>query len=375
MPDAHPPIWFWQRIITPHMAALANAVGALGVDVTYVANEAMSASRASQGWSSPEMPNVQTFIARSSKEVDSAVSAAPADAIHLCQGLRGNGLVGKAQSALRRSGARQWAVMETVDDAGVRGAVKRAAYRSLLWRWNRHVEGILAIGWETPGWLVARGAPANRVFPFAYFLTEPEFDRDMVADRSTDSTVRFLFVGQLIGRKRVDQLIKGLAAVGKDDIHLTVIGDGPMRSQWQTLGAQLLPGRIDWVGKRPMAEIPRWMTEADCLVLPSRHDGWGAVVSEALMVGTPVICSDACGSASVVKASNVGGIFRRDDMQALTLKLREAVDAGCIAAADRQRVQRWATALGVRAGAEYVMRVLSADQSAVAITPPWERTA
>lgn len=49
------------------------------------------------------------------------------------------------------------------------------------------------------------------------------------------------------------------------------------------------------------------MARADVLVLPSWHDGWGAVVSEALMAGTPAIASDACGSAGVVRASGVGG--------------------------------------------------------------------
>ena len=73
-----------------------------------------------------------------------------------------------------------------------------------------------------------------------------------------------------------------------------------------------------------MNDIPHLMSSADCLILPSRHDGWGAVVSEALMVGTPVICSDACGSAGVVHASGVGGVFRSGDHCALTAELAVA---------------------------------------------------
>ena len=40
--------------------------------------------------------------------------------------------------------------------------------------------------------------------------------------------------------------------------------------------------------------------EADLLVLPSRFDGWGAVVNEALGAGTPVLVSDLCGSSYLV---------------------------------------------------------------------------
>ena len=42
------------------------------------------------------------------------------------------------------------------------------------------------------------------------------------------------------------------------------------------------------------------------------------------MVGTPVICSDACGSAGVVHASGVGGVFRSSDHCALTAELAVA---------------------------------------------------
>ena len=62
-----------------------------------------------------------------------------------------------------------------------------------------------------------------------------------------------------------------------------------------------------------ITKIPEVICESDCLVLPSRYDGWGAVISEALMVGTPVICSDNCGAANVVTASNVGSVFSTND--------------------------------------------------------------
>ena len=50
-----------------------------------------------------------------------------------------------------------------------------------------------------------------------------------------------------------------------------------------------------------MSKIGNTIYQADNLVLPSSHDGWGAVTTEALMVGTPVICSDTCGSSLIVK--------------------------------------------------------------------------
>jgi glycosyltransferase involved in cell wall biosynthesis len=36
---------------------------------------------------------------------------------------------------------------------------------------------------------------------------------------------------------------------------------------------------------------------SDIFVLPSRYDGWGVVVNQALGAGLPIICSDAVGAA------------------------------------------------------------------------------
>ena len=60
-----------------------------------------------------------------------------------------------------------------------------------------------------------------------------------------------------------------------------------------------------------MSKISEIINQVDCLSASSYHDGWGAVVSEALLIGIPVICSDTCGSSVIVKASGFGGIFHQ----------------------------------------------------------------
>jgi glycosyltransferase involved in cell wall biosynthesis len=154
--------------------------------------------------------------------------------------------------------------------------------------------------------------------------------------------------------------------------NLTVIGDGPMRPAWLSLAVSLLPDRVHWLGKLPIAEIPQKMADADCLVLPSRYDGWGAVVSEALIAGTPVICSDACGSAGVVEASGVGGVFRSGDVAGLSVCLAQILSIGPLHEAERQRLASWAQSLGVTAGAAYLRSIVELDQSQSARPlPPW----
>ena len=258
-------IWFWQGIISPHMAGLAVALARRGCDVTYVARQAMSDDRASQGWSPPALEGVQLRVAESDFAAAELAASAPVDSIHLCGGLRSNGPIGAAQTTLAQRSIRQWAVIETVDDAGWLGALKRMEYSRLFHRWRERLQGVLAIGHKTPAWVAARGMPAKRVFPFAYFLPRPGLT--VSGSRKQGSPYRLIFVGQLIRRKRLDLLINSLRdlASDSDGLRLTIVGNGPLEEQLRKLAAQAIPGRVDWLGSLPMEAVSAEMAQADCL--------------------------------------------------------------------------------------------------------------
>jgi len=353
-----PEIWIWQRIISPHMAGLATALAAKGCAVTYVAETTMTAGRAQQGWSVPELGSVVLRMAISDSEARALAQGAPAESVHICQGIRSNGRVGIAQHVLENRALRQWVVMETVDDGGVQGVLKRLEYARLFFRWRNSLEGVLATGHTTTDWVVARGVSAHRVHPFAYFL--PDVEYGAVHAARTSGPFRFLFVGQFIKRKRLGALIRALRGlIDRREFELLVVGSGPLEIQWKEEANAALPGRVRWIGRLPQDEVPAVMVQADCLVLPSRHDGWGAVVSEALMVGVPVICSDACGAAAAVNASGVGGAFRVNDAADLQAHLHRAMQEGPLAPAERRRLARWASSLGASAGADYLLKIIA----------------
>lgn len=365
-------VWIWQSVVSPHVAGLASALAENCRKVVYLAEQAMSDERARQGWAPSSVGPARLELVPTEAAVRAVVDCAPADSIHLCQGIRSNGLVGAAQRELASRQFRQWVVMETVDDSGWRGIVKRLEYARLFRTRRRMLQGVLATGWRTPGWVVARGMPPERVFPFAYFLQQSVM-REASREREAE-LFRFLFVGQLIARKQVGLLIEALGLLSTNDFELVIAGDGPCGQDWQRLAEARIPGQIRWLGRVPMAEVSEWMALADCLVLPSRHDGWGAVVSEALMVGTPVVCSDACGSAGVVRASGVGGVFKAGDREDLAQRLGEALKTGRLTPHARRDLAVWARALGADAGAAYLRKILDyADCGGSRPVPPWEQ--
>lgn len=364
-------IWFWQCIVSPHMAGLAAALASRGCKVTYVAAAPMSNDRIQQGWSIPALPGVRLVYAVDRPTVQQVIASAPLTAVHICQGIRGNRWVSAAQRALTARGLRQWVLMETVDDSGWRGALRRLEYRRLFMQKRQQVQNVLAIGHRTPDWVAARGVPPGKVFPFAYFL--PDADLALACSQREPGPFRFVFVGRLIPIKRVDWLITALVGLVSRPFELWIVGAGPEESALRALASRGLAERVRWLGKLPLTAVPAVMAQADCLVLPSVHDGWGAVASEALMVGTPVICSDACGAAGVVQASGCGGVFPYMDRQALATALGTQLARGCRGLEARHQLASWAQCLGANAGARYLLEMLACRERASVErpVPPW----
>lgn len=364
-------IWFWERIISPHNAWFLVALTEQGAEVVYVTEEVMSADRVEQGWSPPPLSGVRSVLVQTRAAVDALIAQAPVASIHLCDGIRGNGLIGYAQQGLAARGLRQWMVMETVDDSGWFGILKRCEYRRLFWVWRNRLQGILTSGHRTRRWVIDRGAEAHKIFPFAYFLPHAEMEPGV--PQVENRPFRFLFVGQFVELKRLDLLIASLEKVQRSDCELVVIGSGPLEKELRQRAESALGDRLRWVGKLPIAKVPKEMARADCLVLPSRHDGWGAVVSEALMVGTPVICSDRCGSAGVVRASGHGGVFRSGSLVELGVEVNEMLNRGRLAADQRSALAHWAESLGAAAGATYLLRILDHTEGFIPRpAPPWD---
>jgi|SRR5690554_2934483 len=364
-------IWFRQLIVSPHMAGLAKALAESGHSVTFVAQNEMSADRVAQGWTLPDLGGARLMFAPTSAAAQEIAEGSPVDAIHICQGIRANGIVCVAQKSFKNLGRKQLVVMETVDDHGWQGVIKRLLYRYLFFRFGGCLSGVLASGISTRKWLIDRGVRANKVFPFAYFL--PEIDiKSCVRDSPASDHYRVLFVGQFIERKRLDLLITAISRLDSENVELAVIGSGPLEAQLKQFAEDKLPGRVNWIGSLPMDEVRRQMAQADCLVLPSRHDGWGAVVSEALMSGTPAICSDACGSAVVAEASGYGGVFKSGSVDDLVDVLSAKIREGRLSEQQTKALAGWARCLSGPAGAEYLVELLWAiDTSSAVPAPPW----
>lgn len=350
------------------MAFLASALAMRGHDVVYIAELELDSERVALGWQLPELTGARLCLIGSDQDIYRLIEEAPIDTFHLTQGLRANGRIAIAQILIKKFQFRHFVLIETVDPRGLLGLIRSAVYWWHLKRWQNTLTGILAIGADTPDWLRLCGSSKINIYPFAYFLQEACFNLPSTERKC----FRFIYVGSFIARKRVGFLLKALARLTEFDFELDLVGGGPLGNELKVEAERLLPGRVTFHGVVPISEIPKFISRADCLILPSSHDGWGAVVSEALMVGTPAICSRACGSRAVVEASGVGGIFETENIRGLESLLLAALDNGSIQNSDREALKAWAKCLGAEVGAKYLEELLVAQLLKCPVhTAPW----
>ena len=123
----------------------------------------------------------------------------------------------------------------------------------------------------------------------------------------------FLFVGELIPRKGMRQLLQACARLNRSSNHhyrLLAIGDGEERVELAQLAtAEHLDDIVTWVGWVPYEQLGAYFQLADALIFPTLEDVWGMVVLEAMAFGLPVLCSQWAGAAELIVAGENGELF------------------------------------------------------------------
>src|SRR5262249_37221431 len=139
--------------------------------------------------------------------------------------------------------------------------------------------------------------PEARHFNIPYFCALQPF-LDAPRRALSDETV-FLFCGQMIARKGLDLLLAAFARLVemRGRVRLTLVGrEAELQTELAKLSAPVRES-IRYEGFQAPEALPRFFAEADVFVLPSRYDGWGVVVNQALGAGLALLCSDAVGAA------------------------------------------------------------------------------
>lgn len=133
----------------------------------------------------------------------------------------------------------------------------------------------------------------------------------------TDNEI--LYVGRLDSRKGLDFLIASFAEVVRQNARavLKIAGTGKLKHKLQQLAASLgIQERVIFLGKVSDTDLKTLYQQAAIFVLPSKFEGFGIVLTEAMACGTPVVGTAVPGIVDIVEEGH-GRLVRYGDIRQL----------------------------------------------------------
>lgn len=179
------------------------------------------------------------------------------------------------------------------------------AIAGFVHRWSTRiaVRQALTVRYVTSAYLQSR-YPARRsnvMFGFSdVYLQDALFRTPGIRSAAPDGRLRMVNAAMMHNHSKGHLiLLEAMAQLHRRavDVHLTFIGDGALRGEFEAQAASLrLADKVHFAGLVDADSVVGHVAQHDLFVLPSYQEGMPRAMLEAMAVGTPVI------------ASNVGGI-------------------------------------------------------------------
>ena len=368
-------IVFWSALLSPHQAGYVRALGPLARGrVTVVAQREMLPWRARMGWSVPDFGGAEVIVAPKPSQVWTLLGGGR-DVVHILGGVDACALTRSVLSFAAHSPLQLGVISESPDGRGWQGILRRCLYVARCMRHRDRISFFLAIGDDARSWFSGCGIRREKIFPFLYVPESPTNLSGQVSSGGS-AAVHLAYLGQYIRRKGLDILIESLIRLKDLDWRLDAVGDGPEKERLQHLARSGGVGdRIRLMPAMSNEAALRTLSLADALVLPSRFDGWGAVVNESLTLGVPVLCSDRCGARDLLRQPWCGEVFRSGSVESLCEVLAKWIARGKRTPALTRRISSWSGCIQGDTAAGYLLSVLEyVFAGGRRPLPPWEAT-
>ncbi|WP_165396855.1 glycosyltransferase family 4 protein [Sphaerotilus mobilis] len=249
-----------------------------------------------------------------------------------------------------------------LSDNGTSLSKIKAKFRPLIYKLYsllllRKISGVFAISRLASLQYQSLGVKESQIAPFGYFV--PQIDGAMSHQpvQPPNRPLKVIFVGSLIAIKGLDGLLESVDRVYASgrSIRLDVFGPGdPNLFTWNSQHSI-------YRGVIPFGLAQTVIRDYDVLVLPSRYDGWGVVVNEAIQSGTPVLCSNRVGAGSVLEKFGCGRVFQLDDSNVeLVNILIQLIEQSTLLSSFRQATGEAASKLAPAVAGTYMSEVLEA---------------
>jgi glycosyltransferase involved in cell wall biosynthesis len=181
---------------------------------------------------------------------------------------------------------------------------------------------VIAISNSVRHFLIERGEISNvSKIHVVYYGYQEQIENKKKLSNTRHMSLRIGTVARLTKQKNLESLINAFAIVIQEfpDSSLLIVGDGPLHAQLKNLSIALgIQENVEFLGR--IDDVYSFMKKLDVFVLPSKYEGFGMVLLEAIDVGVPVIASRVS-SIPEVLGESFDGLYESGNVSELALKI------------------------------------------------------
>jgi len=210
---------------------------------------------------------------------------------------------------------------------GVKGMLKK--------KFIKRSDGYVTYGTKSAEYLEYFGADTSRIAVGCNTVDTELFrqktksilkDKKCIEKRKKYPDVMLLFVGELIERKGLKNLLDAVNRLNNKDLGLFVVGTGSLMDDLMQYQKDNSIDNIYWEGYKQQKELVEYFALSDCLVMPSLEEVWGLVVNEALSSGLFVLSSDKAGATYDIVDQDNGRPIDPENIEDITGNIEYVVE-------------------------------------------------
>ncbi len=174
---------------------------------------------------------------------------------------------------------------------------------------DKYALGFFASGIRAEEDYLKRGVNQRKI-KHLYYALQPLEKTDIIPNELQNFEFKhnYIYVGSLSQRKGTDILLKAFSYIRDNNWGLILVGKDTDDNYYKKIAQKLkISEKVFFTGTVNTNDINQYLSFADVFILPSRFDGWGAVLNEAASLGMPMISTEECGAAHHLIQNSVNG--------------------------------------------------------------------
>lgn len=211
--------------------------------------------------------------------------------------------------------------LECAGEKGDLGRIKKIKYGFLIELSWKKGDKIVAISREIYNDLINCGVHKDKIVYIPNSVDTEYYTPSIL--KTWDSPMNILFVGRLTEQKGVDTLLRAMKEViakGINHLSLTLVGDGPLRVELESIVNDLeIKQYVKFVGS--MSDVIQHYRNSHILVIPSHWEGLSLVLLEGMACGLAIVASTLGGNREGIEDGINGLLFAPGKQDELASKI------------------------------------------------------